>query len=107
MDGERTQEYEITKLMKSLRGIRLMGCVIFEDEIWKNFWVYALDSKAAGRHGIKNAQIEAPGTKFVPGLLYTLKIEHDGGIRIDVEKIPPILEGEKVLPPPASTVEVK
>ncbi len=108
LDGERTQEYEITKFNEIPQGYKIDGLRhLLEDEIWKNFWVYALDSKAAGRHGIKNAQIEAPGTKFVPGLLYTLKIEHDGGIRIDVEKIPPILEGEKVLPPPASTVEVK
>jgi hypothetical protein len=36
--------------------------------------------------GIKNAQIEAPGTKFVPGLIYTIKIEHDGGLRIDADR---------------------
>ena len=51
----------------------------------------------ARKLGIKNAQIEAPGTKFMPGILYTLKIEHDGGIRIDTLEIPAILKGEKIL----------
>jgi len=61
------------------------------------FWEYALDSEKSITKGIKNAQIEAPGTKFVPGILYTLKIEHDGGIRIDTAEIPSILKGEKIL----------
>ncbi len=45
---------------------------------------------------IKNAQIEAPGSMFLPGTIYTLKIEHDGGIRIDAEPVPEILKGEAV-----------
>jgi hypothetical protein len=56
----------------------------FERELWRDFWAYALKEKEGD--GVKNAQIEAPGTKFVPGLLYTIKIEHDGGIRIDAKK---------------------
>ena len=44
----------------------------------------------------KNAQIEAPGTKFVPGTLYTIKIEHGGGMRIDAEPLAPILKGERI-----------
>ncbi|OGX25881.1 MAG: hypothetical protein A3D10_07770 [Omnitrophica WOR_2 bacterium RIFCSPHIGHO2_02_FULL_48_11] len=101
LDGERTQEYEIAKLNDIPPGYKIDGPRHpLEDEIWRNFWAYALDSKAASQHEIKNAQIEAPGTKFVPGLLYTLKIEYDGGIRIDVTKIPQILEGEKVLASP-------
>ncbi len=46
--------------------------------------------------GVKNAQIEAPGTKFIPGALYTIKIEHDGGIRIDVQALSAILTGERI-----------
>jgi hypothetical protein len=46
--------------------------------------------------GIKNAQIEAPGTVFIPGMLYTIKIEHDGGMRIDAAKLPEVLRGEKI-----------
>ena len=60
------------------------------------FWKNALDSEYAKKQGIKNAQIEAPGTKFIPGLLYTIKIEHDGGMRIDATEIPAILKGEKI-----------
>ena len=103
LDGQRTQEYEITKFNDIPRGYKINGLRSrFEDEIWQNFWSYALDDKQVSHRGIKNAQIEAPGTKFVPGLLYTLKIEHNGGIRIDVTKIPQILEGEKIMSSPSS-----
>ena len=68
----------------------------FEKNIWKEFWRYALDPSYAKRRGVKNAQIEAPGTMFVPGTLYTIKIEHDGGMRIDAEVLPAILHGEYI-----------
>lgn len=68
----------------------------FEKELWRKFWKYALEVDEAKRVGIKNAQIEAPGTKFVPGMLYTIYIEHDGGMRIDAKPLPDILKGEKV-----------
>jgi len=29
-------------------------------------------------------------------MLYKIKIEHDGGIRIDVSELPLILKGEKI-----------
>ena len=97
LDGSNTQEYEITKFNTVPEGYKIEGGKnAFEEKIWQKFWVYALDNQEAEKSGIKNAQIEAPGTKFVPGLLYTLKIEHDGGIRIDASRIPAILKGEKV-----------
>jgi len=68
----------------------------FERKLWRKFWEYALNAKQAKQAGIKNAQIEAPGTKFVPGLLYTVKIEHDGGLRIDSQQLSLILKGEKL-----------
>jgi len=68
----------------------------FEIRLWRKFWQYALDPKKAKSVGIKNAQIEAPGTKFIPGIIYTIKIEHDGGLRIDANPIPPILKKEKL-----------
>jgi hypothetical protein len=46
--------------------------------------------------GIKNAQIEAPGSLFIPGTIYKIYIEHDGGLRIDAAPIPAILKGEKL-----------
>jgi hypothetical protein len=68
----------------------------FEKKLWQTFWQYALEPQKAKKIGIKNAQIEAPGTKFIPGMVYTIKIEHDGGLRIDSRTISPILKGEKI-----------
>ncbi|MCX5704380.1 MAG: hypothetical protein NT066_07840 [Candidatus Omnitrophica bacterium] len=68
----------------------------FEAKLWQRFWDYALSGQQAKRIGVKNAQIEAPGTKFIPGMLYTIKIEHDGGLRIDTQPLPNILKGEKI-----------
>lgn len=64
----------------------------FEREVWRNFWKIALDPAERERLGIKNAQIEAPGSVFVPGTIYTLVIEHDGGVRIDTRPIPEVLK---------------
>ena len=50
----------------------------------------------ASRAGVKNVQIEAPGTMFIPGYLYTIRIEHSGGLRIDINPLPEILKGEKI-----------
>ena len=97
LDGKNTQEYEITKINDIPRGYKLEGETDpFEARLWRNFWSYALDPHQAKRSGIKNAQIEAPGTMFVPGLLYTIKIEHDGGLRIDSSMLSPILKGETI-----------
>ncbi len=100
LDGKETQEYEITSLNEVPQGYSIEGDAKrenkFEKSIWKKFWAYALDKKEAGKMGIKNAQIEAPGTIFIPGILYTIKIEHDGGMRVDSEPIPSILKGENI-----------
>ncbi len=98
LDGANTQEYEITKAHEVPAGYRISSeeSNPIEEEFWSRFWDYALNSEEAKTKGIKNAQIEAPGTKFVPGVLYTLKIEHDGGLRIDTQQLPGILKGEKV-----------
>ncbi len=99
LEGKNTQEYVITPIEEIPRGYKLEGAAsAFEKRLWEEFWDYALYSRAATHQRIKNAQIEAPGKKFVPGILYTLRIEHDGGIRIDVSDIPEILKGEKILP---------
>lgn len=98
LDGKNTQEYTITDTYAVPEGYRVSKPGDrFENELWEKFWEYGLDPEKAGKRGIKNAQIEAPGTKFVPGMLYTIKIEHDGGMRIDAKKIPEILKGEKAL----------
>lgn len=59
----------------------------FQKKLWRKFWKYALDNKQANKLGIKNVQIEAPGTKIIPGVIYTIKIEHDGGLRIDTRPV--------------------
>lgn len=97
LDGKNTEEYEITKAYQVPEGYEIGGLAIpFEKKLWRKFWRYALDPERAKEMGVKSAQIEAPGTKFVPGTLYTLKIEHDGGVRIDVATLPAILKGERI-----------
>lgn len=97
LDGKNTQEYEITKAFQIPQGYKIEGVRdLFEEKLWHKFWEYALHPEESKKMGIKNAQIEAPGTMFVPGTLYTIKIEHDGGMRIDVTPLPTILKGELI-----------
>ena len=97
LDGKNTQEFEVNKLNEIPDGYKVPGMnEPFEKYLWQHFWAYALDPKNAKHRGIKNAQIEAPGTMFVPGVLYTIKIEHDGGLRIDPSVLSPILKGEQL-----------
>ncbi len=98
LDGANTQEFEITKADRIPDGYKI-GNVNhpFEEKLWQKFWQYALDPAQARKMGIKNAQIEAPGTMFAPGTLYTIKIEHDGGMRIDTRSLPAILRGERII----------
>ena len=110
LDGKNTQEFVITPLMENppqgkdkaeLRYAVPEGYRVgdppnyFEREVWAHFWKYALDPEQRKKMGIKNAQIEAPGQVFVPGTIYTLILEHDGGLRIDTRPIPLILQEEK------------
>jgi len=67
-----------------------------EAQLWQKFWEYALNAEAH-REGIKNAQIEASGSKFIPGLLYTLRIEHDGGHPHRLPRDTVYSEGRKIL----------
>ena len=97
LDGRNTQEYDITQSSQVPEGYKIEGNKSeFEKKLWKQFWHYALNNEEAKISGIKNAQIEAPGTMFIPGMLYTIKIEHDGGMRIDSYPLPSILKGEKI-----------
>lgn len=97
LDGKNTQEYDITKANEIPLGYKLYNTNDpFERKIWENFWRFALDPREANKMGIKNAQIEAPGMMFIPGMLYTIKIEHDGGMRIDASPLPQILKGERI-----------
>ncbi len=91
------ETFDITKISEIPYGYGIEGAKnSFEKKLWRKFWEYALNPNEAKRVGVKNAQIEAPGTKFIPGMIYTIKIEHDGGLRIDTKPISPILKNEKV-----------
>ena len=97
LKDDTAEVFEINKVNEVPSGYEVEGVTKkFEKELWRKFWRYALENEEARRVGIKNAQIEAPGTRFVPGMLYTINIEHDGGIRIDAKPLPGILKGEKV-----------
>ena len=97
LDGPHTEEFMITPLSTIPDGYKISGGKdSFERNLWHSFWRYALDRKHAARQGIKNAQIEAPGAAFVPGEIYTIKIEHNGGLRIDAAPMPDIVRGEKI-----------
>jgi len=103
LEGPSTQEFEITKASEVPGGYQVSSKANeFEQKLWKEFWNYALDPKKREHAGIKNAQIEAPGSMFLPGTIYTLKIEHDGGLRIDASPVPEILKGEKIENAPKS-----
>jgi len=97
LDAANTQEFEIAKADRIPGGYKIGNLNHpFEEKLWQKFWKYALEPDQARKMGIKNAQIEAPGTMFVPGTLYTIKIEHDGGMRIDTRSLPAILRGERI-----------
>lgn len=97
LDGANTQEFPITRVDEIPGGYKIPGHSSFEDRFWKDFWRYAFDEVRANNAGIKSVQIEAPGVVFIPGYLYTIHIEHDGGLRIDARPVEPILRGEKIL----------
>ncbi len=97
LDGDKTQSFDITQPETIPEGYRVSRKISeFERKVWARFWRYALDPSERDHMGIKNAQIEAPGSLFLPGTIYTLKIEHDGGIRIDTRPVPDVLKGEKL-----------
>ena len=97
LNGSKTQEFEITPTREIPAGYKIPGeNSKFETKFWEGFWKFALDPKARHHEGIRNAQIEAPGSLFLPGTIYVLRIEHDGGIRIDAHPIPEILKGERI-----------
>ena len=97
LDGANTQVFEINAHDQIPGGYKIPGSESkFEKELWQEFWRYALDPAKRAQEGVKNAQIEAPGSLFLPGTIYTIRIEHDGGLRIDTQKVPAILKGEKL-----------
>ena len=98
LNDKDTESFDINTVNNIPTGYEVPGVSRgFQKKIWREFWRYALDPESAKHVGVKNAQLEAPGTQFIPGKLYSVKIEHDGGMRIDVQSLPLILKGEKEL----------
>jgi len=98
LDGAHTQEFPITEVDQIPGGYKIPGHASgFENRFWKDFWNFAFDRSMAHDAGVKSVQIEAPGVVFIPGYLYTIHIEHDGGLRIDAKPVEPIFRGEKIL----------
>lgn len=94
---EKSEVFDITRAYEVPSGYEILGPGnYFERRLWRKFWDYALSPEYSRSVGVKSAQIEAPGTKFIPGILYTIKIEHDGGMRIEPQKLSPILNGEEI-----------
>lgn len=97
IEGTTPQIFPITKTFQIPEGYKIEGVKDpYEARLWREFWTYALDPSKRKVEGVKNAQIEAPGSLFVPGTLYTIRVEHDGGMRIDASPIPQILRGENL-----------
>lgn len=95
LNGKETQEFIITETETIPAGYKIAGSAhAVEEKFWTDFWDYAIKPEVRKRAGVKNAQIEAPGTMFLPGTIYTIFIEHDGGLRIDSRPIPEIVKGE-------------
>jgi hypothetical protein len=63
----------------------------FEVNLWKEFWRYASDPEEARKKGVRVIQGEAVYNRFLPQNIYTLTLDYDGGININVEPVPQIL----------------
>ncbi|MBN2495890.1 MAG: hypothetical protein JXR96_14965 [Deltaproteobacteria bacterium] len=70
-----------------------------ERRLWKSFWQLALDEKSREKAGVKNAQIEAPATRFVPDTIYRLVLQHAGGLYIQARPVPEILKNKEIQTP--------
>jgi hypothetical protein len=96
--GKTYESCEINKPMEVPGGYSLKSddpqVNEIEGKYWKSFWVYALDEQSRKKAGVKNAQIEAPATRFVPDKIYRMILENDGGLRIQASPVPEILKGE-------------
>jgi hypothetical protein len=62
----------------------------FEQDLWKDFWRLADDEayrKSMGVRATGGAQGEAVWRPFEPGKLYTITLQHDGGLSITSEPL--------------------
>ena len=66
----------------------------YEIDLWENFWRYANDPQAAERLGVDVLMGQVVYTRLVPGRIYRLSIEADGGMKITPLAVPPVLAPE-------------
>jgi hypothetical protein len=71
-----------------------------EARFWRSFWQLALSEEQRQAAGVRNAQIEAPATRFVPDMLYRLQLEADGGLFISASPVPEVLKKPVLQAPP-------
>ena len=97
--GNTYQSCDLNRPLEVPGGYRISGDRFAEEvqrRYWERFWMYALDEKSRAADRVKNAQIEAPGSRFLPEKIYRLILERDGGLRIEARDIPEILKGESI-----------
>ncbi len=100
-DSDRYESCELSKLDEVPAGYRLPSgdsrVSEVERRFWKSFWRYAMDKHMRDEAKVRNAQIEAPATRFVPDKLYHLYIEADGGLLIEAGPIPKVMEKKRAV----------
>lgn len=98
--GNTYEACELTRPNEVPGGYRLAATDPRASEVerryWQSFWNYALDEKLRAEAGVRNAQIEAPATRFTSEKIYRLYLETDGGLTIQAGPVPEILKGERL-----------
>ena len=59
----------------------------FERDLWRDFWQLADDATYRKRMGVRTVQGDGVWRPFAPGMLYTIKLQNDGGLFIDSEPL--------------------
>ena len=98
-DGNTYESCDINRPQEVPGGYSLQSTDPKAQEIerlyWRKFWDYALDEKKRKSAGVKTAQIEAPGMRFVRDIDYVIYLEHDGGLRFKTKPTEAIHKGER------------
>lgn len=64
----------------------------FETRLWSDFWRLADDPAYRKEMGVRVAEGEGVWRPFVPGYLYTITLENNGGLNITADKVRGIYE---------------
>lgn len=108
--SDKYESCELTKMDEVPGGYRLPSSDSrvseLERRFWKSFWLYAMDKHMRDDAKVRNAQIEAPATRFVADKLYHLYIEADGGLLIQAGPIPQLMKNSAVIDSKPASQEV-